>query len=146
MYHFRYDTRTERVMVVRVGHTIDRKLLSTINKILFDKLSVRSFCYHNVLLINTRSLSIFIDKPIPLSIACPRSDLNLVNEHFDIEIKDYVMLSRGEDNRIPPLTLMMDVTMTRPMWTYHSTYTRNTHTQSVLRRISSDGPFNMWSE
>ena len=27
------------------GHTIDKKLLSTINKILIDKLSIRSFCY-----------------------------------------------------------------------------------------------------
>ncbi len=28
-----------------VGHTIDKELLSTINKILIDKLSIRSFCY-----------------------------------------------------------------------------------------------------
>jgi hypothetical protein len=29
----------------RVGNAIDKKLLSTINKILIDKLSIRSFCY-----------------------------------------------------------------------------------------------------
>jgi len=28
-----------------LGNTIDKKLLSTINKILIDKLSIRSFCY-----------------------------------------------------------------------------------------------------
>jgi hypothetical protein len=28
-----------------VGHAIDKKLLSTINKIPVDKLSIRSFCY-----------------------------------------------------------------------------------------------------
>ena len=28
-----------------IGHDIDKKLLSTINKILIDKLSIRSFCY-----------------------------------------------------------------------------------------------------
>jgi hypothetical protein len=33
------------------------------------------------------------------------------NELGDIEIKDYVVLPRGEDNPIPPLTLIMDVTM-----------------------------------
>ncbi len=31
--------------VYRLGHAIDKKLLSTINKILIDKLSIRSFCY-----------------------------------------------------------------------------------------------------
>ena len=36
-----------------------------------------------------------------------------VNERGDIEIKDYVILPRGEDNRFPPRTLMMDVTMTQ---------------------------------
>ncbi len=30
------------------------------------------------------------------------------NEHGDIEIKDYVILSHGEDDRIPPHTLVMD--------------------------------------
>ena len=34
------------------------------------------------------------------------------NERGYIEIKDDLILSHGEDNRIPPHTLMMDVTMT----------------------------------
>ena len=29
----------------KIGHTIDKKLLSTINKILIDKFSIRSFSY-----------------------------------------------------------------------------------------------------
>jgi hypothetical protein len=29
-----------------------------------------------------------------------------------LEMKDYVILFSVEDNRLPPLTLMMDVTMT----------------------------------
>ena len=33
------------VKITLVGNTIDKKLLSTINKILIDKLSIRSFCY-----------------------------------------------------------------------------------------------------
>ena len=33
------------------------------------------------------------------------------NEHTDIEIKDDVVLPRGEDNPIPPHTLIMDVTI-----------------------------------
>ena len=42
------------------------------------------------------------------------------HERGDIEIRDYVTLSRGEDNRIPPHTLLMDVTMT------HDRYGRTT--------------------
>ena len=34
------------------------------------------------------------------------------NERGDIEIKDYVILPRGEDERLPPHTLVMDVAMT----------------------------------
>jgi hypothetical protein len=34
------------------------------------------------------------------------------NERGDIEIKDYVILPHGEDDRLPPRTLVMDVTMT----------------------------------
>ena len=33
------------VMDIPLGNAIDKKLLSTINKILIDKLSIRSFCY-----------------------------------------------------------------------------------------------------
>ncbi len=43
-----------------------------------------------------------------------------VNERGDIEIKDYVILSHVEDDRIPPHTLVMDVTMT------HDRYGRTT--------------------
>ena len=34
------------------------------------------------------------------------------NEHGDIEIRDYVLLPRGEANRIPPHTLLMEFTVT----------------------------------
>ena len=39
----------------------------------------------------------------------------------DVEIKDYVVLTHGEDNRLPPHTWMLDVTMT------HDHYGRTTH-------------------
>jgi len=42
------------------------------------------------------------------------------NERGDIEIKDYVILPHGEDDRLPPRTLVMDVTMT------HDSYGRTT--------------------
>ena len=34
-----------------------------------------------------------------------------LSERGDIEIKDYVILPRGEDDRLPPRTLVMDVTV-----------------------------------
>ena len=57
------------------------------------------------------------------------------NEHGDIEIRDYVILPRGEDNRIPPHTLFMDVTMT------HDRYGRTTHhtNGALTHRVSSTG-------
>ena len=57
------------------------------------------------------------------------------NERGDIEIQDYVILSRGEDDRFPPRTLVMDVTMT------HDRYGRTTqHTNGALtHRVSSTG-------
>ena len=57
------------------------------------------------------------------------------NERGDIEIKDYVILPRGEDNRLPPRTLMMDVTMT------HDHYGRTTHrtNRALTHRVSSTG-------
>ena len=57
------------------------------------------------------------------------------NERGDVEIKDYVILSHGEDNRLPPHTLLMDVTMT------HDRYGRTTqHTNGALsHRVSSPG-------
>ncbi len=39
--------------------------------------------------------------------------LDAGNERVDIEIKDYVILPRGEDDRFPPRTLVMDVTIWR---------------------------------
>ena len=57
------------------------------------------------------------------------------NDRGDIEIKDYVILPRGEDNRPPPRTLMMDVSMT------HDRYGRTTQrTNGALsHRVSSTG-------
>jgi hypothetical protein len=42
------------------------------------------------------------------------------NERGDIEIQDYVFLPRGEDDRIPPRTLVMDVTMCRIVYVIHT--------------------------
>ena len=58
-----------------------------------------------------------------------------MNERGDIEIQDYVILPRGEDDRLPPRTLVMDVTMT------HDRYGRTTqHTNGVFtHRVSSTG-------
>jgi hypothetical protein len=39
------DSFKKRESSREVGNAIDKKLLSTINKILIDKLSMRSFCY-----------------------------------------------------------------------------------------------------
>ena len=50
-------------------------------------------------------------------------------------MKDYVILPHGEDDRLPPLTLVMDVTMT------HDRYGRTVqHTNgAVTNRVSSTG-------
>jgi hypothetical protein len=58
------------------------------------------------------------------------------NERGDIEIQDYVFLPHGEDDRIHPRTLVMDVTMT------HDRYGRTTqHTNGALtHRVPSTGP------
>ncbi len=49
------------------------------------------------------------------------------NERGDIEIQDYVFLPRGKDDRLPPRTLVMDVTMT------HDRYGRTTqHTNGTI--------------
>ena len=58
------------------------------------------------------------------------------NERGDIfEIHDYVLLTHGEDDRLPPRTLVMDVTMT------HDRYGRTTqHTNGALtHRVPSTG-------
>ena len=39
-----------------------------------------------------------------------------VNERGDIEIRDYVILPHGEDDRLPPHTLVMDVTMSHDLY------------------------------
>jgi hypothetical protein len=57
------------------------------------------------------------------------------NELGDIEIKDYVTLSHREDNRIPPHTLMMEVTMTHDRFG-HSTQRTN---GALTHRVSSTG-------
>jgi hypothetical protein len=61
--------------------------------------------------------------------------MNAGNERCDIEIKDYVILPCGEDDRLPPRTLVMDVTMT------HDRYGRTTHhtNGTLTHRVSSTG-------
>ena len=67
------------------------------------------------------------------------------NERGDIEIKDYAIFPRGEDDTLRPLTLVMDVTMT------HDRYGRSTqHTNWALTNIlsstgapQSDGALNL---
>ncbi len=55
------------------------------------------------------------------------------NERGDIEIQDYVFLPHGEDDRIPPRTLVMDVTMT------HDRYGRTTqYTNGALKYTRID--------
>jgi hypothetical protein len=57
------------------------------------------------------------------------------NERGDIEIQDYVILTHGEDDRLPPGTLVMDVTMT------HDRYGRTTHhtNGALTHRVSFTG-------
>jgi hypothetical protein len=57
-----------------------------------------------------------------------------VNEQGDIEIKDYVILPPGEDDSLPPHTLVMDVPMS------HDHYGRRTTQRSngtLTHRVSS---------
>jgi hypothetical protein len=57
------------------------------------------------------------------------------NERGVIEIKDYVILPRGEDDRLPPRTLVIHVTMT------HDHYGRTTQrtNRALTHRVSSTG-------
>ncbi len=55
------------------------------------------------------------------------------NERGDVEIKDYVILTRGEDNRLPPRTLIMEVTMTHDRYGRNTAHQRHTHTQNDLQ-------------
>ena len=67
-----------------------------------------------------------------------------VNEHGHFEIRDYVILTRGEDNRIPPRTLLMDVTMTHDRYgrTTQCTNGALTHRASSTGAPQSDGTLN----
>ena len=57
------------------------------------------------------------------------------NDRDDIEVKDYVIYPRGEDDRLPPRTLMMDVTMA------HDRFGRSTQRTNgaLTHRVSSTG-------
>jgi hypothetical protein len=57
------------------------------------------------------------------------------NKKVSLPLKDYVVLPHGEDIRLPPRPLMLDVTM------MHDRYGRTTpHTNgSLTHRISSNG-------
>jgi hypothetical protein len=72
------------------------------------------------------------------------------NEQGDIEIKDYVILPCGEDNRLPPRTRMMDVTMTHDRYgrTTQCTNGALTHRVSSTGAPQSDGDLKLviWSE
>jgi hypothetical protein len=66
------------------------------------------------------------------------------NERGDIEIRDYVLLTRGENNRIPPRTLLMDVTMIHARYgrTTQSTNGALTHRASCTGGPQPDGVLN----
>ena len=53
----------------------------------------------------------------------------------DIEVKDYVIYPRGEDDRFPPRTMMMDVTMTHDLFGCSTQRTNG----SLTHRVSSTG-------
>jgi hypothetical protein len=53
------------------------------------------------------------------------------NERGDIEIQDYVFLPHGEDDRIPPRTLVMNVTMTHDRYGRTTQHTNGTFTHRV---------------
>jgi hypothetical protein len=57
------------------------------------------------------------------------------NEWGDIEIKDYVNFPHGEDDRLPPRTLVMDVTMTHDHYGRTTQYTNG----ALTHRVSSTG-------
>jgi hypothetical protein len=66
------------------------------------------------------------------------------NERGDIEIQDYVILPRGEDDRFPPRTLVMDVTMTHDLYGCTTQHTNGafTHRVSSTGVPQSDGALN----
>jgi hypothetical protein len=57
------------------------------------------------------------------------------DERSDIEIKDYVIFPHGEDDRLPPRTLVMDVTMTHVPYGRTTQYTNG----ALTHRVSSTG-------
>ena len=64
----------------------------------------------------------------------------------DVEIKDYVIFPHGEDNRISPRTLLMDVTMTHDHYGRTTQRTNGVLSQSVIHwsssmRVSNEGFF-----
>jgi hypothetical protein len=66
------------------------------------------------------------------------------DERGDIEIKDYVILTRGEVDRLPPRTLVIDVTMTHDRYgrTTQSTDGALTHRVSCTGAPQPDGALN----
>ncbi len=66
------------------------------------------------------------------------------NERGDIEIQDNVFLSHGEDDRLPPRTLVMDVTMTHDRYGLTTQHTNGalTHRVPSTGAPQSDGALN----
>jgi hypothetical protein len=66
------------------------------------------------------------------------------NERGDIKIQDYVILPRGEDDNLPPRTLVMDVTMTYDRYgrTFQHTFGAFTHRVFSTGSPQSDGALN----
>jgi hypothetical protein len=77
----------------------------------------------------------FIKCPHPLILGengfSERSDI-----HHECARREPIVFSVWQDDII----LYLDVTMTHDRWTYHSTYKRNTHTQSVLHPWTTGAP------
>ena len=51
--------------------------------------------------------------------------------NVETEIKDYVVLSRGEDNSLPPRPLILDVTMTHDRYGRITLYTNGKVTHAI---------------
>ena len=61
-----------------------------------------------------------------------------VNDFGDVEIKDYVVLPHGEDNRLPPHPLLLDVTMTHDLLKHLYGRTTLIPAENTLHTISSN--------
>ncbi len=55
------------------------------------------------------------------------------NERYDIKIQDYVFLPHGEDDRLPPRTLVMDVTLTHDRYGRTTQYTNRVFIPRFIR-------------